>query len=46
VWLYVRAFLIHDATDMPHDIRLRWHGRERTLVRADARTCSRHGPEK
>lgn len=45
-WTCVRAFLVHDATDAPRDIRLCWRGRERTLVRADARTCSRHGPEK
>lgn len=28
------------ATDAPRDIRLRWRGRERTPVRADARTCA------
>lgn len=38
VWVrvYVRAFLIHDATNASRDIRLCWRGRERTLVRADA----------
>lgn len=32
----VPSLLIHEATDAPRDIRLRWRGRERTLVRADA----------
>lgn len=32
VWVCVRAFLIHDATDAPRDIRLCWRGRERTLA--------------
>lgn len=32
----VPSLLIHEATDAPRDIRLRWHGRERTFERADA----------